>query len=117
LCLPLSSNVSSDTAIPDADDDEETANLILTAIKGRVAQRNKVNADRMRAGNAVPADQIFARNAIVTLLIPKQLRLAGELRRILCRVIQHTRAGYQLNTKWGLLSGRFAHCGIWRKVR
>jgi hypothetical protein len=63
------SNVSSDTVIPDANDDKETANLILTAIKGRVAQRNKVNADRMRVGNTVPADPIFARNAIVTLLI------------------------------------------------
>ena len=66
----------------------------------------------MRAGNTVPADQIFARDAIVSLLIPKDLRLAGELRRVNCRVIQHTTAGYQLNTKWGLLSGRFAHSDL-----
>lgn len=46
---------------------------------------------------------------IVTLLIPKALRLAGEVRRVFCRVIQHTHAGYQLNTKFGLLSGRYQH--------
>jgi hypothetical protein len=63
----------------------------------------------MARGNAIPTDEIFARDAIVTLLIPKALRLAGELRRVYARVIQHTRGGYQLSTKWGLISGRFQH--------
>jgi hypothetical protein len=35
------------------------------------------------------------------------MRLTGEVKRVFCRVIQHTRTGYQLNTKWGLLHGRF----------
>ena len=63
----------------------------------------------MAAGNAIPAGEIYARAGIVSLFIPKSLRLAGELRRVYCRVIQHTRAGYQLNTKWGLITGRHQH--------
>jgi hypothetical protein len=93
----------------DADESEETEALILTAIEERVAQRNKINADKMRKGGAILASEVFARNAIVSLLIPKEMRLIGEMRRIFCRVIQHTRGGYQLNTKWGLLSNRFPH--------
>ena len=60
----------------------------------------------MACGNAILADRIFARGAIVSPLIPKAIRLAGELRRIYARVIQHTRAGYQLNIKHSLISGR-----------
>jgi hypothetical protein len=63
----------------------------------------------MARGNAIPADQIFARGAIVSLLIPKAIRLVGELWRIYAQVVQHTRAGYQLNTKHGLISGRHQH--------
>jgi hypothetical protein len=63
----------------------------------------------MRAGNTIPAAKVFDRGATVSLLIPLPLRLGGELRRLFCRVVQHTRAGYQLNTQWGLLSGRFQH--------
>ena len=48
----------------------------------------------MARGNVIPADEIFARDAIVTLLIPKALRLAGKLRRVYARVVQHTRGGY-----------------------
>jgi hypothetical protein len=63
----------------------------------------------MAAGNTIPADKIFAREAIVALFIPKPLRLASEVKRVFCRVIQHTRAGYQLNTKFGLISRRHQH--------
>lgn len=63
----------------------------------------------MRRNNAIPADKVFARGVVVSLLIPKALRLAGELRRVFARVVQHTRAGYQLNTQWGLISGRHQH--------
>ena len=52
-----------------------------------MAKRNQANADRMRAGNAVQADDIFARAAIVALHIPKPLRQAGEVRRVFCRVV------------------------------
>ena len=65
-----------------ADDDSETAANIRSAIEERVATRNATNAARMARGNAIPADQVFARSAIVSLLIPKAIRLAGELRRI-----------------------------------
>jgi hypothetical protein len=60
----------------------------------------------MAAGNTISADEIFAWGAIVALFIPKPLCLAGEVRRVFCRVIQHTCAGHQLNTKFGLISGR-----------
>jgi len=63
----------------------------------------------MRAGNTIPTAEVFDRGALVSLLIPLPLRLGGELRRLFCRVVQHTRAGYQLNTQLGLLSGRFQH--------
>jgi hypothetical protein len=82
-----------------SEENAETNALILTAIKERVAARNLVNHKRMRLGNTVPLSEIFDRGAIVLLLIPKPMRLAGEPRRIFCRVIQHTRAGYQLNSK------------------
>jgi len=63
----------------------------------------------MASQNVVPADEVYARNMMVSLFIPKPFRLAGELLRVPCRVVQHTRAGYQLNSAWGLLSGRYPH--------
>jgi hypothetical protein len=92
-----------------ADNDSETIANIRSATEERVAARNLINAARMARGNAIPADRIFARGAIVSLLIRKAIRLAGELRRICARVVQHTRAGYQLNTRHGLISGRHQH--------
>lgn len=59
----------------------------------------------MAVGNAIPTDEIFARGAIIALFIPKPCRLASEVKRVFCRVIQYTRAGYQLNTKFSLVSG------------
>ena len=61
----------------------------------------------MRVGNPVLAIEVFDRESIVSLFIPKPMRLTGEVKRVFCRVIQHTRTGYQLNTQWGLLHGRF----------
>jgi hypothetical protein len=46
---------------------------------------------------------------MVSLAIPLNIRLSGELRRVLCRVVQHTAGGYQLNSKWGLLNHRYPH--------
>jgi hypothetical protein len=92
-----------------ADDDGETIANIRPAIEERVAAGNLINAARMARDNAIPADRIFARDTIVSFLIPKATRLAGELRRIYARVVQHTRAGYQLNTRHGLISGRNQH--------
>ena len=71
----------------DADESDETEALILTAIEERVAQRNKINADRMRVGSVVLAKDIFARDSMVSLAIPLNIRLSGELRRVLCRVV------------------------------
>ena len=48
----------------------------------------------------------------MSLLIPKDLRLTSKLQRVNCQVIQHTTTGYQLNTKQGLLSGRFAYSDL-----
>ena len=70
-----------------ADEDSETNNMIRSTIKERVTARNAINAARMARGNAISADQIFARGAIVSFLIPKAIRLAGELRRIYTRVV------------------------------
>jgi hypothetical protein len=57
-----------------ADESEEQYNLILTEIE-KLADRNRINASRMAAGNTIPANEIFARGAIVALFIPKPLRL------------------------------------------
>jgi hypothetical protein len=53
----------------------------------------------MRVRNPVLAIEVFDRESIVSLFIPKPMRLTGEVKRVFCRVIQHTRTGYQLNTK------------------
>ena len=63
----------------------------------------------MRVGSAILARDVFARNSMVSLAIPLNIRLSGELRRVLCRVVQHTAGGYQLNSKWGLLNHRYPH--------
>jgi hypothetical protein len=52
----------------------------------------------MRKGNTL-ATNVFAHDSIVSLTIPQNIRLSGELRRVFCRVVQHTASGYQLNTK------------------
>jgi hypothetical protein len=56
-----------------ADNDSETIANIRSATKERVAARNLINAARMARGNAIPADRIFARGAIVSLLIRKAI--------------------------------------------
>lgn len=80
----------------------------MSALEERVAQRNQINADRMPRGNA-SSTTAFARDSIVSLAIPRNIRLSGELRRVFCRVVQHTVGGYQLNTKLGLLNHRYPH--------
>ena len=62
----------------------------------------------MRKGNTL-ATKVFARDSIVSLVIPLNIRLSGEQRRVFCRVVQHTASGYQLNTKYGLLNYRYPH--------
>jgi hypothetical protein len=62
----------------------------------------------MCRGNTL-ATKVFARDSIVSLVIPLNIRLSGELRRVFCRVVQHTPGGYQLNTKYGLLNHRYPH--------
>jgi hypothetical protein len=47
----------------------------------------------MRRGNIL-AIEVFARDSIVSLAIPLNIRLSGELRRVFCRVVQHTAGGY-----------------------
>jgi hypothetical protein len=109
LTLLNKANKYSESEPLNADESDETEALILTAIEERVRERNKVNAERIRVGNTVSAARVFDRNSVVSLLILGELRLTGEQRRVFCRVVQHTRGGYQLTTKWGLLSGRFQH--------
>ena len=58
----------------------------------------------MCSRNPVLATEVFDRGSIVSLFIPKPMRLTEEVKRVFCRVIQHTRTGY---TKQGLLHGRF----------
>jgi hypothetical protein len=43
----------------------------MNEIETRVAKRDHINAERMRAGNAIPAGKVFARGGIVSLFIPK----------------------------------------------
>jgi hypothetical protein len=70
-----------------SEENAKTNVLILTVIKERVTARNLMNHKRIRLGNIVPPSEIFDRGAIVSLLIPKPIRLASEPRRIFCRVI------------------------------
>ena len=65
-----------------ADDNSETAANIRSTIKEQVATRNVTNTVRIARGSTIPTDQVFARSTIISLLIPKAIRLAGELRRI-----------------------------------
>jgi hypothetical protein len=71
----------------------------LSKIEERIAARNAINGAQMRQTNAAIPAEVYNRGKLVSLLIPKQLRLAGEFRRIYGRVVQHTRAGYQLVTQ------------------
>jgi hypothetical protein len=64
-----------------ADESEETEALILTAIEERVRVRNERNAALMRVGNPVLATEVFDRGSIVSLFIPKPIRLTGEVKR------------------------------------
>jgi hypothetical protein len=90
-----------------ADESKETEACILTTTEERGQVRNERNAALMRFGSPVLATEVFDRGSIVSLFIPKPMRLTGEVKRVFCRVIQYARTGYQLNTKWGLLYGRF----------
>ena len=65
----------------------KTVANIRSAIKERVTTRNATNITRITRDNAIPANQIFARGAIVSFLILKAIRLAGKLWRIYAQVI------------------------------
>ena len=56
--------------------------------------RNERNAALMRVGNPILATEVFDRRSIVSLFIPKLIRLTKEVKRVFCYVIQHTRIGY-----------------------
>ena len=77
-----------------ADNNSKTAANIRSVIKERVATQNVTNAARIARSNTIPTDQVFTRSTIISLLIPKAIRLASELRRIYARVVQYTRTGY-----------------------
>ena len=62
------------------DNDSEIATNIRSTIKERVATRNVTNVVRMACSNVIPADQVFTRSTIISLLIPKAIRLASKLR-------------------------------------
>jgi hypothetical protein len=92
-----------------SEESDKQNDLILNAIEQRVALRNKKNAAKMAQGNAVPAAKIHEQGAIVSLLIPGKVRKKTEVRRVMCRVIEYSRSGYQLNTEHGLIKGRWDH--------
>jgi hypothetical protein len=80
--------------------------VILSRIETLVFERNKINAAKISARNAVLAAEVHARGDIVSLLIPKQMRKVQDTRRVMCRVINHSTEGYQLNTEYGLIQER-----------
>ena len=51
-------NIYSDKLI-DSNESDKTNVLILSAIKDRVKERNQRNAERIRAGNAIPTTKVF----------------------------------------------------------
>jgi len=58
----------------------EAEELIFNAIGEEFKAHNLINVARMAARNTVPADEVFARDAMVSLFIPMPYRLTGELR-------------------------------------
>jgi hypothetical protein len=79
-------NISEDKPL-NADESEETEALILTAIEERVRVRNKRNSALIHIRNPVLPTDVFDRGSIVSLFIPKLMRLTGEVKRVFCRVI------------------------------
>ena len=55
-------------------EDESTEELTLSTIEKRVSDKNKLNDDRMKLGNAVPPSEVHDRTATVSLLIPGEYR-------------------------------------------
>jgi hypothetical protein len=87
LTLLNKANKYSESKPLNADKSDETEALILTAIKERVRERNKVNVERIRVGNTVSTARVFDRNLVVSLLILGELRLTREQRRVFCQVV------------------------------
>jgi hypothetical protein len=83
--------------------------LLLTELEKRVAQRNTLNAERMGRGNIPSEEDKYKGGDLVFLWIPAKLRKTGESKRIYCYVVTLTRGGYQLNSYFGLISGRYPH--------
>jgi hypothetical protein len=86
--------------------------VILSRIETLVFERNKINAAKRSTRNAVSAAKVHARGDIVSLLIPKPIRKVQDTRRVMCRVINHSTKGYQLNTEYGLIQGRRPHTDL-----
>ena len=61
------------------DNNNKTAVNIRSVIKERVTTQNVTNIVRMARSNTIPTDQVFTYNTIISLLIPKAIRLASEL--------------------------------------
>ena len=71
----------------DADESEETNQLILNEIEKLVAAKNERNREKMAQKAAILPRDLFARGAYITLLLPKAVRLLGKLLRIYRKVI------------------------------
>jgi hypothetical protein len=103
---PISESEESEESDDKASDDEDehiptdTEDYVLTEIESRIAKNNlKVHA--RIAGKGKPDIAIFDKGKVVTLAIPKKLRLTSELRRLPVRVIKYSKGQYTLLSRHG----------------
>lgn len=88
-----------------ADDTDETPSL-RTALEERIFQNNKKLAAKMIAKAGRKATE-FKEGALVSLAIPRQLKLSTELKRLPCRVVKVIKGSYTLLCQFGHLRGRY----------
>jgi len=109
---PISESEESDDEASNDDDEDEhiptdTEDYVLTEIESRIAKNNlKVHA--RIAGKGKPDIAIFDKGKVVTLAIPKKLRLTSELQRLPVRVIKYSKGQYTLLSRHGQLSKSYS---------
>jgi hypothetical protein len=92
------------------EDDEEVftgdnGDLVLTEIEAKVAEFNARQHEKIRKRNG-PEPQ-FIDGSIVTLWIPKKLRLRTEAERLTVRILSCDYRAYKLMSQHGRIGGRF----------
>jgi hypothetical protein len=89
-------------------EDEDIHQRIITAIEGRVTIQNAKNASQMVNRGSKNKELIALQIGwIISLAIPRKLRLAAESSRLYCRLVGKSSKGLQLLSEFGELTGRY----------